>query len=65
MWKCERQQCREWTTQRQAFGLLTSRKLAEALDLSKEDPRIVARYGTATRRFSWTATARRAVPQAC
>jgi hypothetical protein len=30
----------------QAFGLLTSSKLAEALDLSKEDPRIVARYGT-------------------
>jgi len=30
----------------QAFGLLTSSKLAEALDLSKEDPRIVNRYGT-------------------
>jgi uncharacterized protein (DUF1501 family) len=30
----------------QAFGLLTSSRLAEALDLSKEDPRIVARYGT-------------------
>ena len=30
----------------QAMGLLTSSKLAEALDLSKEDPRIVARYGT-------------------
>ncbi len=30
----------------QALGLLTSSKLAEALDLSKEDPRIVARYGT-------------------
>jgi hypothetical protein len=30
----------------QAFGLLTSSKLAEALDLSKEDPRTVARYGT-------------------
>ena len=30
----------------QAFGLLTSSKLATALDLSKEDPRTVARYGT-------------------
>lgn len=30
----------------QAMGLLTSSKLAEALDLSKEDPRIVERYGT-------------------
>lgn len=29
----------------QAFGLLTSSKLADALDLSKEDPRVVARYG--------------------
>jgi hypothetical protein len=30
----------------QAMGMLTSSKLAEALDLSREDPRIVARYGT-------------------
>ncbi len=30
----------------QAMGMLTSSKLADALDLSKEDPRIVARYGT-------------------
>ena len=30
----------------QAMGMLTSSKLAEALDLSKEDPRVVARYGT-------------------
>jgi hypothetical protein len=28
------------------MGILTSSKLADALDLSKEDPRIVARYGT-------------------
>lgn len=28
-----------------AFGVLTSNKLAEALDLSKEDPKIRARYG--------------------
>jgi uncharacterized protein (DUF1501 family) len=30
----------------QAMGLLTSSRLAEALDLSKEDPATVARYGT-------------------
>jgi uncharacterized protein (DUF1501 family) len=30
----------------QAFGLLTSSRVADALDLSKEDPRVVARYGT-------------------
>lgn len=30
----------------QAVGLLTSSRLAEALDLSKEDPETVARYGT-------------------
>lgn len=30
----------------QAMGLLTSSRLAEALDLSKEDPRTVERYGT-------------------
>ena len=29
-----------------AFGVLTSSKLADALDLSKEDPALVARYGT-------------------
>jgi hypothetical protein len=31
---------------RQAFGLLTSSRLADALDLSKEPPRVVERYGT-------------------
>jgi len=30
----------------QAFDILTSSKLADALDLSKEDPKVVARYGT-------------------
>ncbi len=30
----------------QAFGLLTSSRLAEALDISKEDPRTIDRYGT-------------------
>jgi hypothetical protein len=29
----------------QALGILTSSRLAEAMDLSKEDPRIVERYG--------------------
>lgn len=29
----------------QALGVLTSPKLVEALDLSKEDPKVVARYG--------------------
>jgi hypothetical protein len=29
----------------QAFGMLTSSKLLEALDLAKEDPKIVERYG--------------------
>lgn len=31
--------------QRQAFGLLTSSRLADALDLDKEDPDVVRRYG--------------------
>jgi hypothetical protein len=30
----------------QALGLLTSSRVAEALDLSREDPRVVERYGT-------------------
>jgi hypothetical protein len=30
---------------RQALGILTSSRLAEALDVSREDPRVVARYG--------------------
>jgi hypothetical protein len=29
----------------QAFGILTSSKLVDALDLSKEDPKVVERYG--------------------
>lgn len=35
----------------QAMGILTTSKLAEALDLSKEDPRIVARYGKSSEEF--------------
>jgi len=34
------------TFNQQAMGILTSSKLGEALDLSKEDPGIVERYGT-------------------
>ncbi len=30
----------------QAMGLLTSSRLAQALDISKEDPRVISRYGT-------------------
>src|SRR5439155_4240752 len=29
----------------QAFGMLTSRRLLEALDIEKEDPKVRARYG--------------------
>lgn len=32
----------------QAFGILTSSDLARALDLSKESPEVIARYGTGT-----------------
>jgi hypothetical protein len=32
----------------QAFGVLTSSRLAKALDLSKEDPKVRERYGTGT-----------------
>jgi hypothetical protein len=35
----------------QAFGLLTSSRLAEALDLSREDPRTIQRYGTGNPRI--------------
>ena len=31
---------------KQAIGILTSSKLRNALDLSKEDPKVLARYGT-------------------
>lgn len=35
----------------QAMGILTTSKLVDALDLSKEDPRIVARYGKSREDF--------------
>lgn len=34
------------------LGILTTTALADALDLSKEDPRVVARYGEEQRRIS-------------
>jgi len=35
----------------QALGILTDSKLGDALDLSQEDPRIVARYGESVEKF--------------
>jgi hypothetical protein len=35
----------------QALGILTSSRLAEAMDISKEDPRVVERYGPFDRKF--------------
>jgi uncharacterized protein (DUF1501 family) len=35
----------------QALGILTDSKLGDALDLSKEDPKVVARYGTSDVKF--------------
>jgi len=47
----------------QAMGLLTSSRLAEALDLSKEDPRTVARYGTGDPKIMMDANGAPRVPQ--
>ncbi len=47
----------------QAFGLLTSSRLAEALDLSREDPRVVARYGTGNPRIMIDENGAPRVPQ--
>ena len=49
----------------QAFGLLTSSKVATALDLSKEDPKTVARYGTGDPKGPSTRTAPRGCRRAC
>jgi hypothetical protein len=35
----------------QAMGILSTSRLAEALDLSREDPRVVARYGVSSETF--------------
>jgi hypothetical protein len=47
----------------QAFGLLTSSKLAEALDLSKEDRRTVERYGTGDPKIHMDGNGAPRVPQ--
>jgi hypothetical protein len=47
----------------QAFGLLTSSKLANALDLSREDPRVVARYGTGNPKIFMDGNGAPRVPQ--
>ena len=47
----------------QAMGLLTSSRLAEALDLSKEDPRVVERYGTGNPAVSIDGNGAPRVPQ--
>ena len=49
----------------QAFGLLTSSRLAEALDLSKEDARVVARYGTGDPKVFMDGNGARASPRVC
>lgn len=47
----------------QAFGLLTSSRLAEALDLSKEDPKVVQRYGTGNPKIFMDGNGAPRVPQ--
>jgi hypothetical protein len=47
----------------QAFGLLTSSKLATALDLSQEDPKIVERYGTGNPKIFMDSNGAPRVPQ--
>jgi hypothetical protein len=47
----------------QAFNILTSSKLADALDLSKEDPRLVARYGTGNEKIHIDENGAPRVPQ--
>jgi hypothetical protein len=47
----------------QAYGLLTSSRLADALDLSKEDPRVVARYGTGDPKIHMDGNGAPRVPQ--
>jgi hypothetical protein len=47
----------------QAFDVLTSSRLVDALDLSKEDPRIVARYGTGNEKIHMDENGAPRVPQ--
>jgi uncharacterized protein (DUF1501 family) len=47
----------------QAFGLLTSSRLAEALDISREDPKTIARYGTGDPKIHMDGNGAPRVPQ--
>ncbi|QVL34251.1 DUF1501 domain-containing protein [Telmatocola sphagniphila] len=47
----------------QAFGLLTSSRLATALDISKEDPKTIARYGTGNPKIFMDSNGAPRVPQ--
>lgn len=47
----------------QAMGLLTSSKLAEALDITKEDPKTIARYGTGDPKIFMDSNGAPRVPQ--
>ena len=49
----------------QAFGLLTSSRMADALDLSQEAARIVARYGTGNPKVFMDGNGRRGSRKAC
>ncbi len=47
----------------QAFNILTSSRLADALDLSKEDPKLVERYGTGNEKIHIDENGAPRVPQ--
>lgn len=47
----------------QAMGLLTSSRLAEALDISREDPQTIARYGTGNPKIHMDGNGAPRVPQ--
>jgi len=49
--------------ERQAFGLLTSSKLADALDINKESPKTIARYGTGDPKIHMDGNGAPRVPQ--
>jgi uncharacterized protein (DUF1501 family) len=49
--------------EQQAFGLLTSSRLAEALDLSRESPKTIARYGTGNPKIHMDGNGAPRVPQ--
>ena len=51
------------TFTKQAMGMLTSSKLAEALDLSKEDPKVRERYGTGNTKLHIDGNGAPRVPQ--